>query len=171
MPSTEGWHCSYRRKAGGERVAVGLSTRTHAWLSLRPDQARQAVCQVSNTLLKEASLAPSPSTCCGPAVCNACSGLVGQGRTISRGCQEFLRTLCFWVGASLPHWLREIWEDHLESKVCLKMTGIHFTLHCKNTGLKVPWLKVVVILTLRGSENFENLRKALTLESTHKNIH
>lgn len=47
------------------------------------------------------------------------------------------------------------------------MTSIHFTLHCRNPGLKVALVETVVMLTLCGSENFENLRKALTLENTH----
>lgn len=107
-------------------------------------------CEVNNTLLRKAK---STSTCCAPPVCRHLLGFGGDPVTwvyavqYHRVCQGLLTISTWWVPAFAID-LMDTWEDHLQLKICLKLRSIHFILHCRNSGLKVPLVKIVDFNTL-----------------------
>lgn len=90
---------------------------------------------------------------------------VGVRCKYHRVCQGLLTTSTWWVPAFAID-LMDTWEGHLQLKICLKLPSIHFILHCRNSGLKVPLVKQWILI-LCGSENFETHMKALALWKTH----
>lgn len=80
-------------------MAVKLSTRSHALLSLRPGQARGVVKSIIIAGKGVSSSKVFTSTCCGPPVCNTCSGLLGRGDKVMWGCW-----LCNTLGCAKNFW-------------------------------------------------------------------